>query len=91
MFKLYLQSDKPRKKKEKKEDDGKPKRPMSGFMLYINANREDIKKKFPGIKVTEVAKKGGEMWKEMTDKSVSIQLVAILCFAFNVVNMAVNA
>jgi HMG (high mobility group) box len=86
-----LQSDKPRKKKEKKEDDGKPKRPMTAFMIWINSNREDIKKKFPGIGVTDVAKKGGEMWKEMTDKSVSIQLFAVLCFAFIVVNMAVNA
>jgi structure-specific recognition protein 1 len=36
----------------------------------MNENRENIKKKYPGISVTEVAKKGGEMWKEITDKSV---------------------
>ncbi|XP_065345352.1 FACT complex subunit Ssrp1 isoform X2 [Cloeon dipterum] len=62
-------SEKPRKKKEKKEDDGKPKRPMSAYFLWFNSNRENIKKKYPGISVTEVAKKAGEMWKELTDKS----------------------
>lgn len=50
---------------------------MTAFMLWINENREDIKKQFPGIKVTEVAKKGGEMWRELTDKSVSTKLVLV--------------
>ena len=34
--------------------------------------RPTIKKNHPGISVAEVAKKGGEMWKGITDKSVSI-------------------
>ncbi|CAG9771400.1 unnamed protein product [Ceutorhynchus assimilis] len=63
-------SEKPRKRKEKKErDDNKPKRASTAFMLWLNATREQIKKDNPGIKVTEIAKKGGEMWKEMKDKS----------------------
>lgn len=50
----------------------KPKRPLSAYMLWLNENREAIKKENPGIKVTEIAKKGGELWRNMKDKSVSI-------------------
>lgn len=38
-------------------------------MLWLNDTREQIKNDNPGIKVTEIAKKAGEMWKELKDKS----------------------
>lgn len=64
-------SEKPRRKREKKvRDDNKPKRPTTAFMIWLNDTRESIKAANPGIKVTEIAKKGGEMWKELKDKSV---------------------
>ncbi|XP_062549601.1 mobility group protein 1A-like [Armigeres subalbatus] len=47
----------------------KPKRPLSAYMLWLNSAREQIKKDNPGIKVTEIAKKGGELWRAMKDKS----------------------
>lgn len=47
----------------------KPKRPLSAYMLWLNSAREQIKKDNPGIKVTEIAKKGGEIWRAMKDKS----------------------
>lgn len=63
-------SEKPRRKREKKEkDDNRPKRPMTAFMLWLNENRERIKEENKGIKVTEIAKKGGEMWRDLKDKS----------------------
>lgn len=63
-------SEKPRKKQAKKEkDENKPKRPPTAFMLYLNANREKIKSDNPGIAVTDIAKKGGEMWRDLKDKS----------------------
>ncbi|CAG9824663.1 unnamed protein product, partial [Phaedon cochleariae] len=63
-------SEKPRKRREKKEkDENKPKRATTAFMLWLNATREQIKKDNKGIKVTEIAKKGGEMWKALKDKS----------------------
>lgn len=37
-------------------------------MLWLNENREKIKTDNPGIKPTEVAKMGGEMWNKLTDK-----------------------
>jgi structure-specific recognition protein 1 len=67
---------KPREKKErgtkkpkKDRDENAPKRATTAFMLWLNENREKIKKDNPGIKVTEIAKKGGEIWSEMKDKS----------------------
>lgn len=51
----------------------KPKRPLSAYMIWLNENRESIKKDHPGIKVTEIAKKGGEMWRGLKDKTVSFK------------------
>lgn len=55
----------------------KPKRPLSAYMLWLNENREAIKKESPGIKVTEIAKRGGELWRGLGDKSVSTLIFRI--------------
>ncbi|XP_053966129.1 high mobility group protein Z [Anastrepha obliqua] len=47
----------------------RPKRPLSAYMLWLNENREQIKKDNPGSKVTDIAKRGGELWRAMKDKS----------------------
>lgn len=47
----------------------RPKRPLSAYMLWLNETRESIKKEAPGMKVTEIAKRGGELWRAMKDKS----------------------
>ncbi|TMW53241.1 hypothetical protein DOY81_001657 [Sarcophaga bullata] len=60
---------KPKSKKSGKKDSNKPKRATTAFMLWLNDTREQIKKDNPGIKITEIAKKGGEMWRELKDKS----------------------
>lgn len=39
-------------------------------MLWLNEHREQIKRDNPNITVTEIAKKGGEMWRELKDKSI---------------------
>ncbi|XP_020295334.1 FACT complex subunit Ssrp1 [Pseudomyrmex gracilis] len=64
-------SEKPRRsrKPKKERDANKPKRPPTAFMLWLNGAREKIKADNPGIAVTEIAKKGGEMWRELKDKS----------------------
>lgn len=68
-------SEKPRKRKEKKEkktkkDKNAPKRPQSAYFIWMNENREKIKEQNPKLSITEIAKKGGEMWRELKDKSV---------------------
>ncbi|XP_052753294.1 FACT complex subunit Ssrp1 [Galleria mellonella] len=66
-------SEAPRKRKEKskkrEKDANAPKRPATAFMLWLNENRKSIIDENPGIKVTEIAKKGGELWRELKDKS----------------------
>lgn len=47
----------------------RPKRPLSAYMIWLNSARDSIKKENPDFKVTEVAKKGGELWRGMKDKS----------------------
>jgi len=70
---VTFQSEKPRKRQAKKEkDENRPKRPPTAFMLYLNANREKIKSDNPGIAITDIAKKGGEMWRDLKDKSVCV-------------------
>ena len=44
---------------------------MSGYFLWLNENRESIKEENPGISVTDISKKAGEMWRGITDKTVS--------------------
>ncbi|KAJ3588357.1 hypothetical protein NHX12_011950 [Muraenolepis orangiensis] len=55
---------KPRREKKQKEGGG-PKRPMSAYMLWLNAGRERIKAENPGISITEISKKAGEMWRQL--------------------------
>uniref|UniRef100_A0AAY5EEV1 FACT complex subunit SSRP1 n=1 Tax=Electrophorus electricus TaxID=8005 RepID=A0AAY5EEV1_ELEEL len=50
---------------KKAKDAGAPKRPMSAYMLWLNSSRERIKAENPGISVTEISKKAGEMWKQL--------------------------
>ena len=59
------------KKTKKTKLAGQPKRPMSSYFLWMNATRETIKKDNPGAGIGEIAKKAGELWKELSDKSVS--------------------
>lgn len=57
----------------KKKDAGAPKRPMSAYMMWLNASRERIKSENPGISITEISKKAGEMWRQLgkDEKEVS--------------------
>ncbi|CAH2250225.1 FACT complex subunit Ssrp1 [Pararge aegeria] len=65
-------SEAPRKRKDKskkrEKDVNAPKRPATAFMLWLNENRKNIIEENPGLKVTEVAKKGGELWRDLKDK-----------------------
>nr|CAG4649173.1 EOG090X02Z1 [Scapholeberis mucronata]SVE93510.1 EOG090X02Z1 [Scapholeberis mucronata] len=60
---------KPRKSKKDK-DENKPKRPQTAYMVWLNESREQIKTDNPGISVTDLLKKAGELWKKVEDRSV---------------------
>lgn len=39
-------------------------------MVWFNETRDQIRKDNPGLKITDISKKAGEMWREMKDKSI---------------------
>lgn len=43
------------------------KRPLSGYMKFVKAKRAEVVKAHPSLKVTEVGKKLGEMWRGLSD------------------------
>lgn len=65
-----------KKKKSSKDDDGRPKKPSSAYFIWMKEAREQIKKDNPGIGVTDVAKRAGELWKEVKDKSKYEEMAA---------------
>jgi len=56
----------PKKKRKAKKDPNKPKRNMSAFFLYSNANRARIKEENPGIAFGSVAKLLSAEFKQIT-------------------------
>ncbi|KAJ4789328.1 FACT complex subunit SSRP1 [Rhynchospora pubera] len=57
-----------KKRPKKKKDPNAPKRGMTAFMFFSNADRENIKKSNPGLSFTEVGKALGEKWKKMSSE-----------------------
>ncbi|KAE9550165.1 hypothetical protein FO519_006625 [Halicephalobus sp. NKZ332] len=52
---------------KKTKDPNAPKRALTAYFLWLNQNRESLKK--PGMTATQVAKAAGEAWRNLTDKS----------------------
>ncbi|EOD41706.1 hypothetical protein EMIHUDRAFT_49282, partial [Emiliania huxleyi CCMP1516] len=50
---------------KKKKDKDAPKRGMSAYMLWMNANRPRLKEEHPDAKVTDIGRIAGAKWKEM--------------------------
>ena len=63
---------KQRKNKRKDKDPNAPKRAASAYMLWLNENRASIKDELlasnPDAKITDVTKRAGELWKELTEE-----------------------
>ena len=50
--------------------EGQPKRPMSAYFLWMNAEGRDmVKKNNPDAPITEVSKKCGEEWRNLDEKT----------------------
>ena len=56
---------------KKKKDPNAPKKPLTAYMVWLGENRPALKAKYPGLSITELSKKAGELWKTLDDKSVS--------------------
>lgn len=55
-------------KPRKPKDPNAPKRPRSAYILFCNDKRAEIKKANPEMKMPDIAKKLGEMWRSLKDK-----------------------
>ncbi|XP_057517531.1 FACT complex subunit SSRP1-like [Amaranthus tricolor] len=55
-----------KRRQKKKKDPNAPKKAMSGFMFFSQAERENTKKENPGIMFTDIAKALGEKWRNMS-------------------------
>lgn len=56
-----------KKDKKRKRDPNMPKRPTTAFLYFTADKRAEVKEANPGIKVTDVSKKIGEMWRALDD------------------------
>ncbi|XP_067931729.1 FACT complex subunit SSRP1-like isoform X2 [Watersipora subatra] len=54
--------------KKSEKDPNAPKRAMSAYFLWLNESRSKIKADNPGISVTELSKKAGELWGKLSDR-----------------------
>ena len=73
-FLLQKESTTKRKKKSSKNvDPDKPKRPQTAYFIWFMEHREEIKSSIPDASITDISKKAGALWKELTadDKKVS--------------------
>ncbi|GAB4824656.1 FACT complex subunit ssrp1 [Ancistrocladus abbreviatus] len=55
-----------KRKQKKKKDPNAPKKPMTGFMYFSQAERENLKKERPGITFLEMGKVLGDRWRNMS-------------------------
>ena len=47
---------------------------MTAFFLWMGDNREKIKAENPDFGVTEIGKKGGELWRELDEATKSVRV-----------------
>jgi len=55
------------KRKPFKKDPNAPKRPMSGYMIFVSEVRDSVVSKNPDMGVTDVLKEVGSMWRDLDD------------------------
>ena len=61
-------------KQKKIKLEGQPKRAQSAFFIWMNSNRDQIRKESPSNNGPDMAKTAGELWKTMS-KSVSLAFI----------------
>jgi len=54
--------------KKAPKDPNKPKRNLSGYMLFLNDNRQPLRDKYPDESLPQVMRRCGAKWKELTEE-----------------------
>ena len=60
---------------KKFKDKNHPKKPKSGYMIYCDKNREEVKKKTPNMSFTDTIKKIAKQWNELTPEEKAKYMV----------------
>jgi structure-specific recognition protein 1 len=55
-------------KQEKEETTQKPKRALNAYMKFSQKQRANIMSENPGLKITEISKKIGQMWGQLSEQ-----------------------
>merc|ERR1719320_2152604 len=55
------------KKKPFKKDPNAPKRPLSGYMIFVNEVRSGVVADNPDMSVTDILKEVGSMWRDLDE------------------------
>mmetsp|Transcript_17807 Transcript_17807/g.58579 ORF Transcript_17807/g.58579 Transcript_17807/m.58579 type:complete len:149 (+) Transcript_17807:221-667(+) len=64
LTKKQLKAEK-RKKRRLAKAEGCPRKPATSFVMFSNAHREEVKKANPTLPMIDIARKLGEMWREL--------------------------
>tara|TARA_B100000674_G_C37879030_1_gene933385 strand:+ start:1044 stop:1472 length:429 start_codon:yes stop_codon:yes gene_type:complete len=51
-----------------KKDPNKPKKAKTSYMFFTNEKRKDVQDKYPELKMGDISKKLGELWKEISEE-----------------------
>ena len=71
------------RQKRAAKDPNAPKKPLSLYMLWLQDNRAAIQQSNPGLSMTEIGRKGGELWRELGEGEKAVrhrgQLLSASC------------
>lgn len=65
-YKTFTQTKKLKKLGKRPTDKNAPKRPSTPYFLFMNEYRDQVKQNNPSIKITEMQKELGKMWKNLS-------------------------
>lgn len=57
-----------KKKVKTPKDPNREKRPLTPYFIFASEKREEVKSKHADLKITEISKKLGEMWKGLSQE-----------------------
>ncbi len=49
-------------------DPDKPKQPLTPYFLFLQENREIIRKKYPQMTISQIGILGGKIWGQLSEK-----------------------
>merc|ERR1711939_613810 len=54
------------------KDKNAPKKALSAYFIFLADKRESMKARFPELKITQLGKKAGELWKALSEEEKEV-------------------